>query len=163
MSGVSSTSVRVSTPIGRERTAAIPTDELKYRRRRAGDFSRLHPIVLENNNHNPPSPDDDDGLQRIPSTSTGLLDDSPVTVFTRSSGTLTVSPIEGCLQLSFPSHDVYEEAPLTEAQRIAAQYRQRHRSLPDVPQSTIVSEATIPDVSSNLPKPGGSFPSNTVI
>lgn len=159
MSGISHTSVHVDIPVDRRRRrVTVLTGELKSRRY-AGDFSHRSPTVLENGPTTPP--DDDDGMQRIPSTSTATLDDDAVTVYTSSSGTLTTSPNVGCINLSIPSQDVYEKGSLTEAQRIATQYRQRHHSSPDVLQSTAISEPAILDVSSNLLKSQCPFPSSS--
>ena len=123
MSGVGRTSNRVSLPTARRRVAGSFTDEHKARRH-AGDFSHLAPILLESDR----LPDCDKDLPRIPSTSTGLWGSEAVSVFTTTTGSLTASPIVGRPSLPVPSHRVYERAPVTEAQRIAAQYRQRHRS-----------------------------------
>jgi hypothetical protein len=157
MSGISRTSVRVSVQIGRGHRAVIPahTDECRSRRY-AGDFSCLPQIVLEDNR--PPPPYGDDGLQRIPSSSTALSGDDVVTVFTSTSGTLTIAPIVGCPQLPVLSHEVYEQVQLTDAQRIVAQYRQRHCSPPDVFQNTASSEPTALGVNSNLENPQQAYP-----
>lgn len=160
MSSIPHTPVSASIPIARGRRVVALTNELKSRRC-AGDFSRLPPIVLTNNH--PPPNDDDDGLQRIPSTSTALLYDDAVSVYTNSSGTLTTFPIADYVQLPAPSHDVYKQLPLTEAQRIAARYRQRNHSSSDAPQGTAAPEPTIPDVSTNPLKSWHPFPSNTVM
>lgn len=125
----------------------MPTDELKSRRH-AGDFSHLPPIDLKDDRC--PLPDYNKELPRIPSTSTGLLDDEAdaVTLYTNISGTLTTSPIAGCRPLVL-SYDVYERVHMTEAQRIAAEYRQRHCSSSDALWGAMISEPTVRDVSSN--------------
>jgi hypothetical protein len=157
MSGISRTSVRVSVQIGRGRRAAVPAHTDEWRSRRyAGDFSCLPQIVLEDNRSPPPY--DNDELQRIPSSSTALSGDDVVTVFTSTSGTLTIAPIVGCLQLPVLSHEVHEQVQLTDAQRIVAQYRQRHCSPPDAFQNTAASEPTALGVSSNLENPQQVYP-----
>jgi hypothetical protein len=157
MHGISRTYVRVSTPIERVPSAATPTNELMSRRY-AGDFSSLAPVVPGNDRS--PLPDYDKDLPRIPSTSTGLEDSEVVSVFTSLSGTLTITPVAGCPALTDFSHDAYEPVQLTEAQRIAAQYRQLHRSSSDVLRSTAISEPTIPGVGSNRLESRSVFPSS---
>ena len=128
------------------------------RRRYAGDFSHLSPIDL--GIHLPPDYNKD--LPRIPSNSTGLWDSEAVTVFTSLSGTLTTSPNAGCPPPPVPSPDAYQQVPLTEAQQIAAQYRQRHRSSSDVLQNSAIFEQTVPGPSSNPLESQRAFPSSTV-
>lgn len=155
MSSVSRTSTRACTSVGGGCRAAVwTTDELKSRRY-AGDFSHLLCIIPKSGH--PPPLDDNDALQRIPSSSTGLLDDEAVSVFTSSSGNLTTSPIEDRVQLPPPSPDAHEQ---TDAQRIAALYRQRCFSSPDGT-TTTTTEPNTPNVSSNLLNP--SMPSYSSI
>jgi hypothetical protein len=126
VSGVSSTSIRLPTPLGRIRRVSMPIDELKTRRF-AGDFTHLAPILLGGDRLPSPIPNYDKDLPRIPSTSTRLWGDEVVTIFTNLSGDLTTSAAVGS-PLPVPSYDVCERVSITEAQKIAAQYRQRHRS-----------------------------------
>jgi len=82
-------------------------------------------------------------LPRIPSTSTGLWGDEAMRILTEATGSPTASPIVGCPPLPVPSHRAYERVPITEAQQIAAQYRQRFRSALNALQSTKVSEQMV--------------------
>lgn len=137
MSGVPHTFDRGSLPTGGGGRTRIPPDELRARRY-GGDFSHMGPVFTESNR--PPSsiPDfDEDDLPRIPSTSTGLWGDDAVTISTEMMGSPTASPVVGCPPLSVPSHQECEREPLTEAQQIAAQYRQRHHSSPEPPSVSV--------------------------
>jgi hypothetical protein len=144
--------------MGRRHRAGTPADET---RRYGGDFSHLPPILLESDHPPPPVPEKD--LPRIPSTSTGLWDRDVVSVKTDMMGYLTASPIVGCPPPPVPSYHVYERAPITEAQRIAAEYRQRHRSPSDATQSTAVSELTALDVSTERLELSHASPSSAVV
>jgi len=126
MSDVPRTFVRGPLPTGGGDRARIPSDELRARRC-GGDFSHIGPICTESSP--PPSsiPDDSEDFPCIPSTSTGLWGDDPVTISTEMMGSPTASPIVGCPPLPVPSPQACEREPLTEAQQIAAQYRQRRR------------------------------------
>lgn len=116
----------------------MPTDQ-SISRRHARDFSHLPPVLLRSDRF--PLPNYNKALPSIPSTSTGLEDSDAVSVFTSLSGSLTISPT--------PSRDAYERTSLTEAQRIAAQYRERHREAPNVFRNVAVSGSTVRDVNSN--------------
>jgi len=130
-------------------------------RRHAGDFSHLGPILLED--IRPSSPISDSDIPSIPSTSTGLWGDDAVTISTEMMGSPTASPIVGCPPLPVPSHHVCEREPITEAQQIAAQYRQRWLSSQDAPKSTTVSEQTTLSVSTNPLEPSHRSPPSTVM
>lgn len=158
MPDISRASVHVSTPIGRGRKTTTLTEGL-IARRYAGDFSHLPPIVVENDPS--PLPDHHKDLPRIPSTSTGLCGSETVTVYTSLSGTLTTSPIGGRPKLPVPSDNASERVQLTEAQKIAAQYRERHRSSSGVFQSITISEPTILGVNSNPLESRYALPSST--
>lgn len=146
MPAISHTSVLAYTPIDPRHRAAMAADEFESRRY-TGDFSCPPQINLRKSRSS--LSDDGDGLRRIPSTSTGFLDDDAISVYTSSSGTLTITSCH-CLQVPVPSRDEHEQFTLTEAQRIALQYQEHHRSRPDVFQSTTISESTTQDVSPNL-------------
>lgn len=161
MSGIAHSPAHISIPIGRRRRVDTPIDELRSRRT-AGDFTHLPPILPETYRPPSPSPDYDKDLPRIPSTSTEICGDEAVTVFTDSSGSLTTSPIVGCPPLPVPSKDVHGRVPITEAQQIAARYRQRHRGSYNVHQRTVVPGRTIPNVSFRFIEPPHAFPLSTV-
>lgn len=158
MSGGAQASTRVSHPMGRRRRVGTPPDET---RRYGGDFSHLPPVLLESDR--PPLPVPEKDLPRIPSTSTGLWEREAVSVKTDMMGYLTASPIVGCPPPPAPSYRVYERAPVTEAQRIAAEYRRRHRSSSDPTQSTTVSERTALDVSTEHLELSHASPSSAVV
>ena len=143
MADISRPSVRVSTPAGHRRGAATHTDKLRSRRY-AGDFSHLPPVGLENDLS--PLPDYNKDLPHIPSTLMGFSDAEAVTLFTSLSGNLTTSPIPRSPH-PLPSHDIYERVKLTEAQEIAARYRQRHcsRSSAALSSSTVIQSGVYPD------------------
>lgn len=142
------TFVRTPSPTqGHGRGAGIPNDDLDTRRY-AGDFSHLTPILREDYNKD---------LPRIPSTSTGLLGDEVLTIITEMMGSPAASPIVGCPPLPVPSYHASEQAPITEAQQIAAQYRQRLYSSSDAPESTVVTDV------STLSQLLRAFPLSTVI
>ena len=63
-----------------------------------------------------------------------------MTILTEAMGFPAASLIVGCPPLPVPSHRAYERVPITEVQKIAAQYRQRFRSSLNALQSTKVSE-----------------------
>ena len=154
---------RTSPLAGRRRRAGTPSDDELRSRRHAGDFSHLAPILPESDRPLLSVPDYHKDLPRIPSTSTGLWGDGAVTVSTDLAGSLTASPVVGFLPLSVPSHHVYERVSITEAQQIAAQYRQRHRSTLDAFQSTALSERTTMDVSTYPLESLHASPSSTAI
>ena len=160
MSGLARTPVRVSPLIGRRRRAGTPSDDEFRSRRHAGDFSHLVPTLLESDRPLSPVPDYHKDLPRIPSTSTGLWGDEAVTVSTDLAGSLTASPIVGSPPIS---HHAHERVSITEAQQIAAQYLQRHRSSLDAFRHTAVSERTTIDVSTNPLEPLHASPSSSAI
>ena len=164
MPGVPRTFVRVPSPTGHGGRARILSDEVRARRR-GGDFSHLAPILPESSHPPPLVPDYDKDLPRIPSTSTGLWGDDAVTVSisTEMMGSPPTSPTVGCPLLPVPSRHTCEREPITEAQQIVAQYRQRHRSSLDAPENTKVSKRAVLGVSASLiESPHASLP-NTVI
>jgi len=163
MSGLARTPVHVSPLIDRRRRAGTLSDDEFRSRRYAGDFSHLVLTLPESDRPLSPVPDYHKDLPRIPSTSTGLWGDEAVTVSTDLAGSLTVSPIVGSPPLSVPSHHAHERVSITEAQQIAAQYRQRHRSSMDAYRHTAVSERTTIDVSTNPLEPLHASPSSTAI
>ena len=113
----------------------MAVNELKSRRF-AGDFTNLAQFYLESERYPSPIPNYDKDLPRIPSTSTELCGDEVVTVFTNLSGDLTTSPVVGCSPFRGPSHDEGGRVPMTEAQKIAAQYRQRRSRSSESPSSS---------------------------
>ncbi|KAF9648843.1 hypothetical protein BDM02DRAFT_3269203 [Thelephora ganbajun] len=162
MSGIARISTCVSPPPSRRRRAtSLTSDELNFRRL-AGDFSHLAPHLLGSDRPHLSVPDYDKDLPRIPSTSTGLWGGEAVTVFTDRMGSHTTSPIVGCPPPT-PSYHVYERIQITEAQRIADQYRERRRSSIDVAQGSPVSEQATPSVNIHSPESLRAFPSSTVI
>ena len=162
MSGVAHTSNRVSLRTRRRPGAGALSDEHR-RRRQAGDFSHLAPILPENNRSPSPVPDHNKDLPHIPSTSTGLWGDEAVTILTEATSSPTASPILGCPPLPVSSHCAYERVPITEAQQIAAQYRQRFRNSLNAPQSTEHSEQMTLDVNTGPFESSHAFPTRTAM
>jgi len=73
------------------------------------------------------------------------------------------SPIVGCSSLPVPSRHALERVPITEAQQIVAQYRQRPRRSLSVLQNTGVSEETSPNASTRSLESLHASSSSTVI
>jgi hypothetical protein len=146
----------------RGRGAEIPNEERRARRR-AGDFTHLAPILPESGPFPSPVADYNKDLPRIPSTSTGLWGTEVATILTEQMGSPVTLSVADFTCLPKPPHHMYEGVPITEAQKIAAQYRQRHQSTLAVPPTSETLDKGVLNVSADDPvESSHSFPSSVV-
>lgn len=145
----------------RGRWAEISNEEQRARRH-AGDFTHLAPILPESGRLLSPVPDYDKDLPRIPSTSTGLWGTEAATILTEQMCSSMAFSLTDFARLPNPSHRAYERVPITEAQKIAAQYRQRHQSSMDVSSTSETSgKGGVLSVSTDDPVGSSHSPSRT--
>lgn len=144
MSGVTPVSRRI---LPRRRRAEIPNEEQRARRH-ARDFTHLAPILPESGCS---VPDYDKDLPHIPSTSTEHWGAEVAAILTEQMGPPMSFSLTGLAHLPKPSHRAYEQVPITEAQKIAAQYRQRYQSPLDAPPTSETFDKGTLNVSTGNP------------
>lgn len=129
MPGFANHTTRVSSSVGRQHRAVVPSYERT--RHHAIGLSRTNATCTDDVSSSgrsiPREPDAEKDLPRIPSTSTELWGTEPATMSSEMAVSPAISPTPGLRSHAVPQN--LRRTPTTEAQKIVARYHRRHDSL----------------------------------